>query len=112
VLSIFDRFGRSTPSKPGEPTHVIALKWSVNSRAERDEILELEQWFRTCGVADLAVDSVETGARELVFWLHSCDPKRAFKELIKLPPIAARSASLQAGYADRTKLRFTALWPK
>ena len=113
MLPIFDRIVRGTPAKPAGPmTHVLALKWSVHTRAERNEILELEAYLRSCGIADLHLDSVETGARDLVFWLHSSNPKRAFKELAKMAPIAERMPSLQAAYAERDKLRFTSLWPK
>ena len=113
MLPIFDRIVRGTPANSaGPPTHVLALKWSFHTRAERNELMELEAYLHSCGIADLKLDSVETGARELVFWLHSSNPKRAFKELAKMAPIAEHMPSLQAAYAERDKLRFTPLWPK
>jgi hypothetical protein len=113
LLPILDRIVRAAQPKPADPlTHVLALKWVVHSRAELDDVRALEDRIRLCGIPDLVLDSVEGGTRDMVFWLHCADPKRAFKALAKLPPIAERLSSLQAAFADRNKLQFTPLWPK
>jgi len=113
LLPILDRLVRgSQPKSGGVLTHVLALKWDVYTKAERDELLALEDGLRSCGINNLVFDSVETGARDLVFWFHTSNPKRAFKELAKLPSIAEHTAKLHAAYAERGKLRFTQLRSK
>ena len=112
MLGIFERIAGGSSASGGPPTHVIALKWNAFTRAERDEYLALESPLRNSGVADLHFDNVECGARDVVFWLHTSNPKRAFKELTKLPFIAEHLDKLQAACAARDKLKFSPLWPK
>jgi hypothetical protein len=133
VLPFLDRIVRGSAPKPadagaGDPdaseanapqpsasdtfTHVLGLRWVVRTRAERDELYVVEEAIRAAGLTDVVLDKIEPGKHELAFWLHTSNPKRAFKQLAKLPPIAAHMSGLQAAYADRVKLKFSPLWPK
>lgn len=115
MIPLLDRIVRGPQPKPGAPAqlpYVMGLKWTVHTRAERDEFTAVEEAIRVATIADLVLDKIEPGPNELSFWFETSNPKRAFKELAKLPRLAERMSTLQAAYADRTKLKFTVIWPK
>jgi hypothetical protein len=115
VFSFVDRVLRGSEAKAGEPAplaFVLGLKWVVNSKAELMDVLELESVLRTCGVPNVVLDNVESGYKDVTFWLHVANPKRAFKELCEIPAIAENKSTLQAAAAERSKMKFSILWPK
>jgi hypothetical protein len=115
VIPLLDRIVRGPQPKPGAPgqlPYVMGFKWTVRTRAERDEFAAVEEAIRSAAIEDLVLDKIEPGHNELSFWFETSYPKRAFKELAKLPCVAERMTTLQAAYADRTKLKFSVIWPK
>ncbi len=115
MFSLFDRFGRGSEAKPKAPAelpYVLGMKWVVRSRVEQNELSSVEGAIREMGGVDIVLDKVEPGPSELSFWLHTSDPKRAFKKLTELPQIAERMSTLQAAYASRASMKFSVLWPK
>jgi hypothetical protein len=115
VIPFFGRIVRGSQPKPGAPAllpYVLGLKWTVRTRAERDDFTAVEDDVRAAAIADLVLDKIEPGHNELSFWFETSNPKRAFKELSKVPSVAERMPMLQAAYAERSKLKFTVLWPK
>jgi hypothetical protein len=115
VLPFLDRIVRGSSPKPADPdqlTYVLGMTWVVRTRAERNELDAVEEAIRASGLADVVLDKIEPGPDELAFWIHTSNPKRAFKELTELPAIAERMSTLKAAYADRSKMKFSLLWPK
>jgi hypothetical protein len=115
VFSLFDRFARVSEAKPKTPAelpYVLGMKWIVRSRVEQNELAAVEDAIRELGRTDIVLEKVEPGPSELSFWLHTSDPKRAFKTLKELPQIAERMSTLQAAYASRESMKFSVLWPK
>lgn len=115
MFSFVDRVLRGSETKAAAPAplaYVLGLKWVANSKAELNELLELEDVLRRSGVANVLLDNVESGYKDVTFWLHVANPKRAFKELCEIPAIGAHKATLQAAAAERSKMKFSILWPK
>jgi hypothetical protein len=115
VLSFLDRIVRGSSPKPGDPDHlpyVLGMTWVARTRAERNELDAVEEAIRSSGLTDVVLDKIEPGPDELAFWIHTSNPKRAFKDLTELPAIAERMSTLKAAYADRSKMKFSLLWPK
>jgi hypothetical protein len=112
VFSLFSRGSDAKPKTPAELPYVLGMKWVVRSRVEQNELSAVEDAIREMGGSDIVLDKIEPGPSELAFWLHTSDPKRAFKKLTALPQIAERMSTLQAAYASRTSMKFSVLWPK
>ena len=114
MFSFVDRvFGASDKNAvPASQAYVLGMKWTVRSRAEQNELADLEPMFARSGVANVTLDKVETGMHEVAFWFHVAEPKRAFKALCEMQCVADRMSTLQAAYAERSKMKFSILWPK
>ncbi len=106
------RGSEAKASGPLPLAFVLGLKWVVNTKAELMDVLELEDVLRSSGVPNVVLDNVESGYKDVTFWLHVANPKRAFKDLCDIPAIAAHKSTLQAAAAERTKMKFSVLWPK
>jgi hypothetical protein len=115
VLSFLDRIVRGSAPKAAESNqlpYILGMTWVARTRAERNELDAVEEAIRASGLTDVVLDKIEPGPDELAFWLFTSNPKRAFKDLSELPQIAERMSTLRAAYAERSKMKFSLLWPK
>lgn len=91
---------------------MLVLQWRPTLSFDRlVEVEELVDRHLRTAALDAAVDGHDSGSGECNIFIHTNQPKRAFKAIHALIRSEGEDSGLAAAYRRRGEAKYTILWP-
>jgi len=90
----------------------LVLQWPASSIKDYDAMIEIEDLLMKNLTEENEIDGHDAGSGEVNIFIHTDDPKRAFKKVKTILGNRECMIDVRVAYREFSKSEYTILWPR